>query len=664
MKNHKINYKKYITLLSVLSMTMVGVATVPNLVNNTKYEVADTNKVVEVEEVTLPEDVKKVEALSDPEPNVKAQAAVAVEKENPFKNKEFLDFFEDLNPESIIETGEATTAKGEEVYYAWSIYSTGITDDGNYAKGTDVDLHIVSKNSFEKMEDFFKYLDSGSHFTSTDTGLAADDKITLAYPEERLNNFELPTDLLDKYYLPATNSTGSIKVNKDHSVTLSRITRSGIDVNLPSSSSSFFSFFEKQDDGEWHEINANSHAFAFVDTKKYKEDVDLEKDLNFKAIIYLNTNALIGESGWEDFPASWKGSPDEIIPSTLTDYNNLKGTVIDVTDDIEITDINNKQPQFTFGETVTLSVKNTLGHNFKDLGKSYDADGNVTYGGLAGFGNLFVEVGYLGPKPETPEPGVSTPELTAESLKFPLENRDFKGLEELIYAAYDSKDGNLTSKVTIKSGNVDLSKVGKYTLVLEVTNSDGNTAEEQVVVEIFEAEKEPNVPATPLEPAEPIEKPEKKPNVPLTPLEPSKPEEVTPEEPVIPDVDVPETPEKEEEETIKEPEIVEEKPVVEEPKVEKEKEESKVVEKVEVPSDPKTEEVKEQETTKEQPKKETLEVEKEEQKVEKETPNVETKDAPATLLQTDITSLNTAAKGFIGLFTAANGLYMFKIRKK
>lgn len=622
MKNHKINYKKYISLATVLAMTLIGVAISPDLVNNTKYEVTDTNKATEEQVVTLPveqvEEVKKVEVTpSEPAPNVKAQATVAVEKENPFKNKEFLDFFEDLNPETIIETGESTTANGKEVYYAWSTYFTGVNN-----VDTAAELYVIPKQSFDSMTDFFKDLEFGSQFKSTNTGLAADDKITVKYPEEKINNFELPTDILDNYYLPAKNSTGSIVINKDHSVTVSQITYSGLTVNLPSTASSFFSFFEKQADGEWHEINANSHATTSLDTKQYKEDFDLEKDLDFKAIIYLNTNTLIDDTS------------DEIIPTKLADLNNLKGTVIDVTKDIEITDVNNKQSQFSFGETVTLSVKNALGHKFEDLGQTY-LDGNVKYAGLAGFGNLIVEVGYLGPKPDAPEleTGVSTPELAAEPLKLPLENRDFKGLEELVYEAHDSKDGNLNSKVKIKSGAVNLSKVGKYTLVLEVTNSDGVTAEEQVVIEVFEnvIEPKPETPVVPEDTETEIEDP-KGPEPTDTPGVPETPEPETPETPAV------------------------EKPTETTPDVVAEPEQTKDVEKVEVTNDPKVEPVKEAETIKEQAEKETLEAKKEVTA----TPDVDKKAGPDKLLQTDIKPLNPALNLVGGIALVTAGLYFFK----
>ncbi|EUJ47204.1 beta strand repeat-containing protein [Listeria rocourtiae] len=43
--------------------------------------------------------------------------------------------------------------------------------------------------------------------------------------------------------------------------------------------------------------------------------------------------------------------------------------------------------------------------------------------------------------------------------------------------ATDKEDGNLTADVTVKSSNVDMTKVGNYTVVYTVTDKDGNTTE-------------------------------------------------------------------------------------------------------------------------------------------------------------------------------------------
>lgn len=636
MKNHKINYKKYISLATVLAMTLIGVAISPDLVNNTKYEVTDTNRTTEEQVVTLPEEqveeVQKVEVPpSEPAPNVKAQAAVAIEKENPFTSDKFKEYHIQYKSDrkQIIETGETTSANGKEVFYAWTLNWNGIDndEDGDIPNTTEVSLELVAKDSYETIDDLNKWFEPGQD-NPLYNGLDKGDKVTLAYPQERLNNSRLPLDILDKYFLPTITAqaylhSDMVTMNSDHTITLEMSTTNNTHTptfSLDGFGPSRIIFFEKKDDGKWYQItNSTIHQ----DTKEYKEDINLEEDLEYKAILYLNTNAwhLGGTDSWEDFPDSWKGDPEETLPNSLEDFYNLKGTVIDITDDVEVVSVNNEQPQYSFGETVTLAIKNTLGHDIKDIK-------------IVGRTTIQVEVGYLGPKPETPEPetGVSTPELAAEPLKLPLENRDFKGLEELIYEAHDSKDGNLNSKVKIKSGAVNLAKVGKYTLVLEVTNSDGVTAEEQVVIEVFENEIEPK-PETPGQPEDTETEIEDPKGPDPTETETEIPEITEPTEPETPDVEVPEK---------ATPDV--EKPTEATPNVEPEK--VKVVEKVEVSNTPKAELVKESGTAKEQADKATTDVDK--------------KAGPDKLLQTDIKTLHPALSLIGGIALVAAGLYFFK----
>ncbi|AQY50295.1 hypothetical protein UE46_04135 [Listeria weihenstephanensis] len=53
--------------------------------------------------------------------------------------------------------------------------------------------------------------------------------------------------------------------------------------------------------------------------------------------------------------------------------------------------------------------------------------------------------------------------------------------------AKDKEDGDLSSKVTVKSSNVDMSKVGTYTVVYTVTDSDKNTVEKQITIKVIAA---------------------------------------------------------------------------------------------------------------------------------------------------------------------------------
>ncbi|TDR55748.1 immunoglobulin-like domain-containing protein [Paenilisteria rocourtiae] len=53
--------------------------------------------------------------------------------------------------------------------------------------------------------------------------------------------------------------------------------------------------------------------------------------------------------------------------------------------------------------------------------------------------------------------------------------------------ATDKEDGNLTADVTVKSSNVDMTKVGNYTVVYTVTDKDGNTTEKTITIKVIAA---------------------------------------------------------------------------------------------------------------------------------------------------------------------------------
>lgn len=626
MKNHKINYKKYITLIAALAMTATaGITTYSQIENNqTKYDVVNESKVpaepkVEVKAVT--EEQQPVDVIE--EQPTETPVNILKKGSNPFENKEYIQNKFQIAPSSVIETGETTTEKGKEVYYVWH------QPFGEF----EAHLLMLDKNYFDSEEGQLQH-HLGFDAMPEGAGLEKGDKVNLNLPKAIVDSFELPVEIVKEYFLPAftdgeykedgvithTTSPFSMTVNKDLTISLeSKVEDATYISRLALETLGSVNLFYLEN-GKWKSDYPGTVDFegwpsivhysgSSVNTKVTKGNFNYLKDLEYKAVLYLATDTVFETYG-DELALGSTGTYEDII--------NGRGTSVDISDQMTVLDVDVPFEGAT-EESVNLTVAKAkiLGYTLNDISI---AGGKPV--GISGIPSINFKLGYLPPKPETPETGEeTTPELKAEPIKLPLENREFKGLEELIFEAFDAKDGNLNSKVTIKSGSVDMTKIGKYTLILEVTNSYGNSTEEEVVVEVFEDKVE--TPLTPLEPSKPIEKPEPKPEVkPETPVTPETKPEVKPEpKPEVKPEVKPETkPEKKEEATIKKEKVKETKP--------ENKPETKVTKK----------------EVKEEPK--------------------EKKNGPDKLLQTDISSLNTAAKAMIGMFTASNGLYLFKIRKK
>ena len=81
-----------------------------------------------------------------------------------------------------------------------------------------------------------------------------------------------------------------------------------------------------------------------------------------------------------------------------------------------------------------------------------------------------IQIGDL-PQISIQEPTLYIPQMYSMSTKFNILtlNRD-----DMKITATDYEDGDLTNKIKLKNSNV-LTKIGKQTLIYEVTDSDGNT---------------------------------------------------------------------------------------------------------------------------------------------------------------------------------------------
>ena len=78
---------------------------------------------------------------------------------------------------------------------------------------------------------------------------------------------------------------------------------------------------------------------------------------------------------------------------------------------------------------------------------------------------------------ESKEPTITASDITISSGS---KLEPLKGV-----TAYDAFDGDVTSKIKIKSNNVDTNKVGTYSVIYSVTDSENNTAEKEIKVTVL-----------------------------------------------------------------------------------------------------------------------------------------------------------------------------------
>ncbi|WP_430534617.1 immunoglobulin-like domain-containing protein [Listeria rocourtiae] len=76
------------------------------------------------------------------------------------------------------------------------------------------------------------------------------------------------------------------------------------------------------------------------------------------------------------------------------------------------------------------------------------------------------------------------PVITADDQTFRVGDT-FNPLADV--KATDKEDGDITADVKVKSSNVDMAKVGSYTVVYTVTDKDGNTTEKTVTIKVIAA---------------------------------------------------------------------------------------------------------------------------------------------------------------------------------
>ncbi len=97
--------------------------------------------------------------------------------------------------------------------------------------------------------------------------------------------------------------------------------------------------------------------------------------------------------------------------------------------------------------------------------------------------------------------------------------------------ATDKEDGDLTNNIVVDDSKLDVSKVGEYEVTYSITDSNGNTTTERIIVTV-ELQDKPVI----VDPEKPEEVDPEKPEV----IDPEKPEVVDPEKPAVVDPEKPE----------------------------------------------------------------------------------------------------------------------------
>lgn len=134
-----------------------------------------------------------------------------------------------------------------------------------------------------------------------------------------------------------------------------------------------------------------------------------------------------------------------------------------------------------------------------DVNIDVEGEYTVTYKVTDSKGAIAIKTIKVNVVAKVEEPPVEEPPVAIENEK-PVINAIDKVFEvdskiDLLegVTAYDKEDGDLTNSVKIEESNVDINKVGVYTLTYSVTDSDGNKTTKTITVTIVEKEVEDDV---------------------------------------------------------------------------------------------------------------------------------------------------------------------------
>lgn len=222
-------------------------------------------------------------------------------------------------------------------------------------------------------------------------------------------------------------------------------------------------------DGDGNDITSlvavvNSNVdMAIAGTYNVTYEVMNKKGVKVNKTITVTVNAVGGTIG--NVPILTL-SKDTIELEKGTKFNALDyATANDVEDGVITNKIvvksNNVNINVPGGYVVVYEVK--------------DSDANVTTKTL----NVIVK--------EAPKG--TLPVITATDVSY---SADGKKLDLLKYVtATDKEDGVLTSKVTVKSSNVDITRQGIYTVVYTVTDKDNNTVDKSIQFKVIKEHKKP-----------------------------------------------------------------------------------------------------------------------------------------------------------------------------
>ncbi|WP_159102602.1 immunoglobulin-like domain-containing protein [Listeria cornellensis] len=197
-----------------------------------------------------------------------------------------------------------------------------------------------------------------------------------------------------------------------------------------------------------------------------------------------------------DVPAGVTLTKDQSVVSYQTNgVNNSPNITSKVIEDLRVPVAPTVKPIKEGDTTLTgngepnKDITVTLPDGSKVTGKT-DANGDFSIPIPAQKENAVIKVTQKGDNGlESPEKSVivasnQKPVITAGDQTFRV-GETFSPLAGV--TATDKEDGSLTSSVKVKSSNVDMTKVGNYTVVYTATDKDGNTTDKSITIKVIAA---------------------------------------------------------------------------------------------------------------------------------------------------------------------------------
>lgn len=551
MKNHKINYKKYIVLAAVLALGVPTIHSTYQVYSEVKYEESsqqvdegmDKDYIFEVNGVKIVElpDEALSRAIDSHTTAQRVRDNRIANSDNPYRF--FLD--ENISRVGNYYVSMLGYANGRSLKYA---QASGGSGNQPFNPTSDFTLYTNSVVDFEGIQ-FLEHVE----------------KLQINIGRN-VQNFAPVLEMRNLKEISLIFDGASDEAILNILSQLSTSDLESINILMAGSHSvelSDFKILENNSDLKHLGISVvGGHiGIPLINHDENSEVTDLELFDNFESLEHLTINGyIVQDYGTKNFTTRVYNNERYVPSISVADYMDENGKVVipltalipDIEDiDLEILndyilsapvrdiprlsfDYEETFTDTSFGSTVEVvdgnivfnaneRLNNTLlqaryrlySNNNNKLTENLDRFGYAVRGSKDRL-NLnslyerqpnregFLESGmvFIGILPEE-ESGVaeSAPELEAEPLVIEQAERDFQPLEELIYNALDDIDGELTDKVEVVENTVNPLIPGIYDVKLAVTNSFGKTVERVVQVQVLAPELEEPEP----EDEEPVE---------------------------------------------------------------------------------------------------------------------------------------------------------------